>query len=58
MNKCIIESAILPSSIKSPYNSNFVKNLLLTLVAVFAFQIHSFGQQEAKTSDGRKIILL
>ena len=34
-----------------------MKNLLLTFITVFVFQILSFGQQEAKTSDGRNVIL-
>ena len=34
-----------------------MKNLLITFIAVLTFQILSFGQQEAKTSDGRKVIL-
>lgn len=31
--------------------------LLLTILAVFAFDYFSYGQQVAKTSDGRKVIL-
>jgi len=34
-----------------------MKNLWLILISFFVFQLLSFGQQEAKTSDGRKIIL-
>ena len=34
-----------------------MKNLFITFITIFAFQFLSFGQQEAKTTDGRKVIL-